>query len=220
MLVLAIDTSGKDGSIALVRGNSKGSCQTIELVPLRGGTFSAELVPQIATLLGKHGLRKDAVDAFAVASGPGSFTGLRVGLAAVKALADVLQKPIATVSLLQAVAERDSTLETVTAAMDAGRGEVYAGIYQVSDGDSFCVREELLTIGDLGRSTMPVVTPDSAIADVLAGLGVAVGRVPRPRSDAIAALGLQKILKGETVSPESLEANYIRRSDAKIFSRG
>jgi tRNA threonylcarbamoyladenosine biosynthesis protein TsaB len=220
MLVLAIDTSGKDGSIALVRANAKGSCQTLELVPLQGGTFSAQLVPEIAALLRKHDLSKTDVDAFAVASGPGSFTGLRVGLAAVKALADVLQKPIATVSLLQAVAQRSSTPGTVIAAMDAGRGEVYAGVYQASDGESVCLREELLTISDFGRSTMPVVTPDSAVADVIAGLGLTVRLVPRPRSDAIAVLGLHKILTGETVSPDSLEANYIRRSDAEIFSRG
>lgn len=220
MLVLAIDTSGKDGSIALVRANAKGSCQTLELVPLQGGTFSAQLVPEIAALLRKHDLSKNDVDAFAVASGPGSFTGLRVGLAAVKALADVLQKPIATVSLLQAVAQRSSTPGTVIAAIDAGRGEVYAGVYQASDGESVCLREELLTNSDFGRSTMPVVTPDSAVADVIAGLGLTVRLVPRPRSDAIAVLGLHKILTGETVSPDLLEANYIRRSDAEIFSRG
>ena len=67
---------------------------------------------------------------------------------------------------------------------------------------------------------MPVVTPDSAVADVIAGLGLTVRLVPRPRSDAIAVLGLHKILTGETVSPDLLEANYIRRSDAEIFSRG
>jgi tRNA threonylcarbamoyladenosine biosynthesis protein TsaB len=220
MLVLAIDTSGKDGSIALVRANANGSCETLQLVPLQGGTFSAQLVPEIAALLRKHDLTKNDVDAFAVASGPGSFTGLRVGLAAVKALADVLQKPIATVSLLQAVAQRSSTPGTVIAAMDAGRSEVYAGVYQASDGESACLREELLTIGDFGRLTMPVVTPDSAVADVITGLGLTVRLVPRPRSDAIAALGLHKILTGETVSPDLLEANYIRRSDAEIFSRG
>src|SRR5436189_934174 len=104
MLILAVDTSGKQGSIALAHGLSNGKCDVIEVVPLAGGTFSAQLVPQVAALLSKHGFKKQDIDAFAVASGPGSFTGLRVGLAAIKALAEILQKPIAAVSLLEAVA--------------------------------------------------------------------------------------------------------------------
>ena len=88
MLLLVTDTSGKHGSVGLVRAaDGTGDIQLIESVPLAGGTFSAQLVPQIAGLLGKHGLSKHDVDAFVVISGPGSFTGLRVGLAAIKALA-------------------------------------------------------------------------------------------------------------------------------------
>ena len=76
----------------------------LEVVPLAGGAFSAQLVPQTAALLEKHGYGKSDLGAFAVVTGPGSFTGLRVGLAAVKGLADALQKPIVAVSLLEAVA--------------------------------------------------------------------------------------------------------------------
>ena len=101
MILLAIDTSGKNGSLALARVTTGCSeTETLEVVPLAGGTFSAQLVPQIAQLLEKHGLQKSDLEGFAVVSGPGSFTGLRVGLAAVKALAEVLQKPIAAISLL------------------------------------------------------------------------------------------------------------------------
>ena len=106
MLLLAADTSGKHGSIALARCGPEAGCDVIEVVPLDGGTFSAQLVPQIAALLAKHGLGKLDIDAFAVVSGPGSFTGLRIGLAAIKALAEVLAKPIAAVSLLEAIARR------------------------------------------------------------------------------------------------------------------
>src|SRR2546422_11682949 len=95
MLLLAADTSGKHGSIALARCEPDGACDALEVVALAGGTFSAQLVPQIAALLTKHNFDKQQIDAFAVASGPGSFTGLRVGLAAIKALAEVLAKPIA-----------------------------------------------------------------------------------------------------------------------------
>ncbi len=103
MLILAVDTSGKFGSIALAQCE-RDACMPLEVVALEGGTFSAQLVPQITGLLAKHGFGKRDVEGFAVASGPGSFTGLRVGLAAVKALGEVLQKPIAAVSLLEAVA--------------------------------------------------------------------------------------------------------------------
>jgi tRNA threonylcarbamoyladenosine biosynthesis protein TsaB len=103
MLLLSVDTSGKQGSIALAQCGLNGTCEVIEAAPLPGGTFSAQLVPQIAALLGKHGFGKADIGAFAVVSGPGSFTGLRVGLAAIKALAEVLAKPIAAMSLLEVV---------------------------------------------------------------------------------------------------------------------
>src|SRR5947208_6874086 len=105
MLLLAVDTSGKNGSLGLVQVTAGGSSlKIIEEIALAGGTFSAQLVPQIATLLKKHGYSKNDLDGFAAVSGPGSFTGLRVGLAAIKALAEVLRKPIAAVSLLETVA--------------------------------------------------------------------------------------------------------------------
>ena len=127
MLLLATDTSGKHGSIALARGNSDGSCDVIEVVPLAGGTFSAQLVPQIAALLAHHHLSKNDIGAFVVASGPGSFTGLRVGLAAIKALAEILRKPIAAVSLLEVIALSGGPQGKVAAVLDAGRGEVAGG---------------------------------------------------------------------------------------------
>src|SRR5215475_6429004 len=133
MILLAIDTSGKDGGITLARveDSARGSdpLAVVETNALEGGTFSAQLVPQIAGLLAKHGLSKNDIGAFAVASGPGSFTGLRVGLAAVKALAEILEKPIAAVSRLEAVARAGSSGGRVFAALDAGRGELYVGEY-------------------------------------------------------------------------------------------
>jgi tRNA threonylcarbamoyladenosine biosynthesis protein TsaB len=223
MLLLAADTSGKHGSIALARCEPDGHCDVLEVVPLAGGTFSAQLVPQISALLSKHAFSQHDIGAFAVASGPGSFTGLRVGLAAIKALAEVLGKAIAAVSLLEAVAvaARPSQFGKVLAALDAGRGEVYVGEYEVLSEVTLCRRERLLTLAEFGEIAPGelVVTPDKSLAEVLKGQGIAVQLVERPRSDVIASLGWQKILAGETVSPEKLEANYIRRSDAEIFSK-
>ena len=115
MLLLAADTSGKHGTIALARCGPGAVCDVIEVVPLEGGTFSAQLVPQIAALLAKHSFNKSDIGGFAVVSGPGSFTGVRVGLAAIKALAEVLGKPIAAVSLLEAIAVAGGARGKVTA---------------------------------------------------------------------------------------------------------
>jgi tRNA threonylcarbamoyladenosine biosynthesis protein TsaB len=221
MLILAADTSGKYGGVALARGNPDGSCEVIEVAPLTGGTFSAQLVPEIAALLAKHGFHKEDIGAFAVASGPGSFTGLRVGLAAIKALAEALQKPIAVVSLLEVVAVAASRQGTVFAALDAGRNEVYLGEYDVTDSSARLINERLATSPEMaelaGRTT--IMTPDQSVADAARAKGCQVEEIERPRSDTIARLGWRKILSGDTVSPEALEANYVRRSDAEIFSK-
>ncbi len=220
MLLLAADTSGKHGSIALARCEPDGACDALEVVALAGGTFSAQLVPQIAALLTKHNFDKQQIDAFAVASGPGSFTGLRVGLAAIKALAEVLAKPIAAVSLLEAVAMAGGVEGDVIAALDAGRNEVYAGEYEVG-ATSKRHSERLLTREEFIEAAIAktVITPDKTVSDVARSVALKVIEIEHPRSDAIARLGWHKILTGETVSPEELDANYIRRSDAEIFSK-
>jgi len=220
MLLLAADTSGKHGSIALARCEPDGACEVLEVVPLAGGTFSAQLVPQIAALLAKHNVNKQQIDAFAVASGPGSFTGLRVGLAAIKALAEVLAKPIAAVSLLEAISVAGGVEGEVIAALDAGRNETYVGEYEVVK-DATMRRERLLTRQEFLDAALAktVVTSDKVVSDAARNVALKVVEIERPRSDAIARLGWKKILTGETVSPEALDANYIRRSDAKIFSK-
>src|ERR1700730_15045731 len=131
MLLLPTATSGKHGSNALGHCGPGEACNVIEMAPLEGGTFSAQLVPQIAALLAKHGLGKEEIGAFAVVSGPGSFTAVRGGFAAIKALGEVLQKPIAAVSLLEAVAVSGGAAGKITAVLDAGRTEVYAGEYDI-----------------------------------------------------------------------------------------
>lgn len=221
MLILAADTSSRQGSIALAHGLNNGKCDVIEVVPLTGGTFSAQLVLQVAELLSKHGFKKQDIDAFAVASGPGSFTGLRVGLAAIKGLAEILEKPIATVSMLEAVATAGGMQGRVLAVLDAGRREVYAGEYQVAADRARMIDERLITLEALATSVdgLTLTTPEKSIAETLAAKGISVVEVPVQQGDAIASLGWKKILAGETVSPEALEANYIRRTDAEIFSK-
>jgi tRNA threonylcarbamoyladenosine biosynthesis protein TsaB len=221
MLLLAVDTSGKQGSIAVARCGPNDACEVVEVSALAGGTFSAELVPQIATLLDKHGFSKADIGALAVVSGPGSFTGLRIGLAVIKALADALGKPIAAVSLLEALATNGQR-GRVGSALDAGRNEVFLGEYEVGSIGTQLIRERLLTRDEWLESASEglIVTADHAIAEAARVKGLRVVEVERPRSDVIAQLGWRKIAAGETVSPEALEANYIGRSEAELFAKG
>lgn len=221
MLLLAADTSGKYGSLALARGDQR-SFEALEVLPLTGGAFSAQLVPQIADLLFRHGFSRHNLDAFVVASGPGSFTGLRVGLAAIKGLAEVLHKPIAAVSLLEVLALAARCDGAMVSALDAGRSEAYAGDYEVVDGKARLQRESLLKeeefVALVRGKLAAVVTPDQLVLGWAQKHGFEVCAVEHPRGDAVARLGLEKLLAGETVSPADLEANYIRRSDAEIIS--
>jgi tRNA threonylcarbamoyladenosine biosynthesis protein TsaB len=221
MILLATDTSGKNGSIALARVTpGRPDVEIVEVVPLAGGTFSAQLVPQISALLGKHGYSKSDLAGFAVVSGPGSFTGLRVGLAAIKALAEILRKPICSVSLLEAVAWSGQARGRVLAALDAGRGEVYVGDYQV-DSQAHMHRERLSSWEQFVTEShgKTVITPDATLAGTAHAAGIPVEQISYPDSRVIARLGWSRLERGETVSPEALDANYIRRSDAEIFSK-
>lgn len=218
MLLLATDTSGKFGSIALAQRELGDVCEVLDVVPLEGGTFSAQLVPQISSLLSRHGFGKQNLDAFAVASGPGSFTGLRVGLAAIKALAEILGKPIVAISLLEAVAASASGAGKVFAVLDAGRGEVYVGEYENHTtmlSERLLTRQEMLAAVDHHL----IITPDSGLAEFARAAGLKIQEIERPQSDLIARLAWKKLEKKETIAPEVLDANYIRRSDAEIFSK-
>jgi tRNA threonylcarbamoyladenosine biosynthesis protein TsaB len=238
MLLLAIDTSGKQGSIALARAgehsgpegresanDNDNDIDLIQTRPLAGGTFSAQLVPQIAELLSEYGFAKQDLGAFAVASGPGSFTGLRIGLAVVKALAEVLLKPIAAVSLLQVCAFSSGVQGKVMAALDAGRGDVYVGEYADSSGlgastEYLVSRAEFLLRAEGWR----VITPDAPLVDLLESdsskaAGLSGLTLPPISAADIARLGWRKLCNRETISPEALEANYIRRTDAEMLER-
>lgn len=221
MLFLVTDTSGRQGSVALARAAEAGRVEIMEESPLEGGAFSAQLVPQIAALLTRHGFRKTDVEVFVVASGPGSFTGLRVGLAAIKALAEILHKPIVPVSLLEVIALASHREGKVFAALDAGRGEVYAGEYEVAGQSARLCGERVLTrnefLSEANGATVSTTIP--GVADAARVAGIAVDIIDRVTTEMIAVLGWKKLQAGETVTPEGLEANYVRRTDAEIFAK-
>ncbi len=222
MLVLAIDTSGKQGGITLARCAADG-CKILESSPIAGGTFSAQLVPQIAESLAKHSLKAADLGLLVAISGPGSFTGLRVGLAAVKGLAEVLEIQIVAVSLLELMAVASGQSGRILALLDAGRSECYCGEYEVKDRDAVLIREFLITRDEAVDLALPgglkVVTSDEIVARSLHDRAVVFAEIARPGSEAAAQVGYQKYLAGQTVTLEALDANYIRRSDAEIFSK-
>ena len=221
MILLATDTSGKEGSLALARGDGN-SLEILEIVALQGGNFSAQLVPQIAELLTKHGLTHRDIGAFAVATGPGSFTGLRVGLAAVKGLAEALDKPIAAVSRLEAVARASALQGSVIAALDAGRRQAFIGEYELALESATCVKEQLLAWEEIApyAAGRKVATPDALVAAAVREAGGRVVELESPRADAIARIGWAKLSAGDIADVASLEANYIRRTDAEILVHG
>jgi tRNA threonylcarbamoyladenosine biosynthesis protein TsaB len=208
-LVLAIDTSLRNGSVCLARGDAA-AFELIGSAEVDGGMFSAQLVPVIAKLLANHRLTKNELQGVAAAVGPGSFTGLRIGLAAVKGLAEVLEIPIAAVSTLEAVAAAAGGPDDVIAVLDAGRNEFYVGEYSAGRR----VRESLLSGEELAAlvadSKALIVSPNEIVGK---HAGHSFQRISYPGAETIARLGLKKLAAGETTATDALDANYVRRDE-------
>lgn len=220
MRILAVDTSGRRGSVALCRGDAD-TCEVLALSELEGGTYSARLVPCIAELLKQCGFAKSDIDGIAVVDGPGSFTGLRVGLSTTKALCEVLGKPMAAVSMLEALAAVYGEEEQlITAVLDAGRGELYVGEFSISAQRAELKREYIAKQVDFlaaaATNKSHVITTHSPLAESGSANVVLVKPL---KADAIGRIGLRKLLAGATVDPATLDANYIRRSDAELYTQ-
>jgi tRNA threonylcarbamoyladenosine biosynthesis protein TsaB len=218
MLLLAVDTSGRNGSLALVCAEPD-AFEVLELIPLTGRMYSAELIPSLQAALTRRNLKKTDIDGFAVASGPGSFTGLRVGISTVKALSEVLHKPIAAVSVLEAAARLTNVDGRVIVAVDAGRKQVFVGDYDFTNGE----RQELLVSWEeffqsTKHSKARLFSPDVPIRDAAMTYGVTLESIPAPQADAFARIGYERLIAGHNAPAELLEANYIRASDAELFS--
>ena len=149
---------------------------------------------------------------------------MRVGLAAVKGLAEVLHKPIAATTVLEAMAVGYGKEGKIACALDAGRGEVFVGEYDVELSGKVAraraKRQEVLSRAEAASALRGarVAYCEPVIAELLREAGAEAIERPRPDSVAIARIGLEKIFRGDVVTPERLDADYIRRSDAEIFS--
>lgn len=211
-LVLGIDTCGPSGSVALTRLGTAG-LELLGQIELAGKTYSATLVTSVGELLAKAGAKVGQLGAIVVTSGPGSFTGVRVGLSAVKGLAEPSGIPVAAVSRLAALARKAGVQ---SAALDAHRHEVFL---RLADGK---VRECLAGRAELDATIpMPerVAVCDDAAADSLqaAWPGVEIVRVPAPSASDAIELAISKMRAGEFDDLARLDGNYLRRSDAEIF---
>lgn len=222
MILFTIDTSGKNGSLGLSQREGA-EVRVLAEESLAGGQYSAELIPKFAAMLEKCGFTKTDVDAIAVVAGPGSFTGLRVGLAAAKGLAEILGKPLTALSALELVAASSNEPGTSLAALDAGRSEAFLGHCEVKTGfEIVTLAEFLVKQGELAERAREIgaalVTPEEKIAALVEQAGLRVQRVLSPGPETAARLAFAQLDRGLTVRADDLDANYIRRSDAELFS--
>lgn len=216
MIVLALDTANEFGSLALSYGE-----ETLEEVPLHAPDgYSGILFDQIGRLLKRNALRLDEVDVYAVAAGPGSFTGIRVGLAAAKALAVVNAKPCYGVSNLEAMATY-GTAACFAALIDARRGEIYGGVFgQASAPETVGPFPQWLASlpGGVAEFLAFDFTPFEAALAGSSFRDASRTSVPRTLAAAIAEIALGRFRAGDPGDPAPLDANYVRRSDAELFS--
>ena len=219
MLLLAIDTAGTTGSVALARSDCDDGLPAVEMIALPGRAFSAHLIPAIDTLLRQNRSSLAALDGFVVVRGPGSFTGLRVGLSAVKALAEVTGKPVIALSRLAVMASMQPEASPIHALLDAGRGEFYSGLYH--DAGDTCVRESLETAATLRTALRPAtrrcLVAERSLATALQEY--APVRVADPTAAEALPLALRYWRRKQFADIALLDANYLRRSDAELFAK-
>jgi tRNA threonylcarbamoyladenosine biosynthesis protein TsaB len=205
-LILAVDTASEFGSIALLRDR-----ELMEEVPVHAPKgFAHVLYGELAELLGRHALKVVEIDCFAAASGPGSFTGVRIGLACVKGLAEATGRPAVAISNLQAIAWC-GTAPLRAALLDARRGEVYGAVY---DAESRLVSPEIVGPLEQWVATLPAGELEfvaSGFTPPLPGVRMA----PASLAGAVARLAWH----AEPQDPAALDANYVRRSDAELMWR-
>jgi len=234
MLILAIDTSTRTGSVALLRDSDL----LFEISGYEETLYSNRLFRDISALQERANFSLSQVDVFAVSAGPGSFTGLRVGLTAVKAWAEVHGKPIAAISGLEAIASESLPIRAPEAPsasfiapfLDARRGQIFGAIYRRGHANEWAlerITDELILSPDefleliKGKSAQPLVLvsptpnvlPSQCIEEVLPGQRVI--SVSASLAPAIGRLGFERAKRGDLVNALTLDANYVRRSDAE-----
>ena len=229
-MILALDTTGEYGSIALwldgampldgvmplgaVMPHGAGALDEMELHAPDG--YAHVLYGYVAEILRRNGVKLADVRCFAAASGPGSFTGVRVGLACIKGLAEAMGKPAVGVSNLQAIASF-GTAPLRAVVTNARRGDVYGAVYDASG--RLVQRETVAKLSAwlerLPQGDVEILSPDLECAGVV--MNVVVKKTPRAIAGAVARLACDSLVRGDAGDPAGLDANYVRRSDAELF---
>jgi tRNA threonylcarbamoyladenosine biosynthesis protein TsaB len=213
-LLLGIDTCGPTGSVALGRFFG-GLVEIVGQTELEGRSYSATLVAAVGDLLARGGAALSELDAIVAVNGPGSFTGVRVGLSAVKGLAEVGQIPVTAVSRLEVLAWNAGV---GSAALDAHRHEVFLRLVR----DGLAARELLAGAEELAAMDLksaPIAVCDDGAAGLLGGVWPAAElvRVSAPTAAEAIRLCAGRVAAGDFVDLALLDGNYLRRSDAEIF---
>ena len=224
MKILGVDSSAKTASVSIVEGGKVLSM----LYSNTGFTHSQTLMPMIKSALDITALAPADIDAFAVSVGPGSFTGIRIGIAAIKGIAQPLSKPTIAVSTLEAAAyplrEYDCTAVSV---MDARREQVYEAIFDCSENKLLRLSNDSAnSINDLFEKIKNIKKPIYLIGDGadicfaalnerISDIKTAPEQIKYQRADSVALLALEKYKNGEFLSAENLNPFYLRSSQAE-----
>jgi tRNA threonylcarbamoyladenosine biosynthesis protein TsaB len=216
MKILIIDTCGATGSIALADATA-----IVGSVSLPGRTASERLVATIKDLSASTGISLRSLNAVVAVHGPGSFTGVRVGLSAAKGLCEALSLPLVAISRLAVLASlaEPAPGACVQALFDAGRGEFYSGIYLdgICLGEALKTRDEVLAVARDTELPLVVVVCEPAVAQSIAELAPRLLAEPTAQDALPFALG--RIERGDFDDVATIDANYLRRTDAEIFAK-
>ena len=213
-MILSIDTTSEFASIALTEGE-----RTIDEILLRSPDgFGHILFGHLEQLLSRRGVTVQQIDCFAAASGPGSFTGVRVGLTAVKGLAEATGKRVVAVSNLRAMAFFGTGALRATV-LDARRGEVYCALY---DDRLEAVAPETVMKFPAWLETLPAagyefISNDFSPFRSHVDPGIPVVTAPRAMAQAIGIIAWMEVQAGRAQDAAQIDANYVRRSDAELF---
>jgi tRNA threonylcarbamoyladenosine biosynthesis protein TsaB len=213
-VILSVDTTSEFGSIALTEGD-----RTIEEIPLHSPDgFGHILFQRIEQLLARHNVKVDQMDCFAAASGPGSFTGVRVGLTAVKGLGEATGKQVVAVSNLRALAFFGTAPLRATV-LDARRGEVYGAVYndRLEIVSAEVVMKFPAWLETLPKNGFEFLAVDFSPFRASVDPNIPVITAPRSLAAAIGHIAFTEYKHGRASDPVEIDANYVRRSDAELF---
>ena len=213
-LLLAIDTCGSSGSVALGRLPGR-DLEILGQIELEGRTYSATLVSAVGDLLQSAGAGLGDLRGIIVVNGPGSFTGVRVGLSAVKGLAQGAAIPVVAISRLEVLSRKSGV---PSAALDAHRGEVFLRLERMGSSPA-----ELLAgardLAAIDPSPLRVAVCDRAAAAVLASSwpGTQLVETSAPLATDALRPGEARLVAGAVADLALVDGHYLRRSDAEIF---